>query len=84
MMFRFQVNESALEVLSTWYDATLRSVSIVDPLFFFSNHEEESPPNLLAMGEILGRVDPLVMMAWKCRRLESITLIGIIKLNHSD
>lgn len=56
---------AALEVLSQWYDCTLRSVCVVDTV------APVGPPLISA-----GRIDPLILLAWKCHKLESVTFIG--------
>ena len=68
-MYRLQVNEPALEFLSQWYNGTLNCLNIVDSL-----NVDEVPP--LLVEDHFGRVDPLIMIAWKCHSLESLTLIG--------
>jgi len=64
-----KVNEPALEFLSQWYNGTLNCLNIVDSL-----NVDEVPP--LLVEDHFGRVDPLIMIAWKCHSLESLTLIG--------
>ena len=71
--FLFQPSEAALEILSQWYNKTLHSISIVDA--FHKVPQQQLPP-LLTVDDPLGRVDPLIMIAWKCQLLQSVTLIG--------
>jgi len=77
-----QASEPALEILPQWYNTTLHSISIVDAFHKISQQQQEQQqqqqqlPCLLSADDPLGRVDPLIMIAWKCQLLRSVTLIG--------
>ncbi|KAB7496755.1 7-dehydrocholesterol reductase, partial [Armadillidium nasatum] len=66
------INIPSLRLLSEWYNETLEHLQLVDALdnrawSIFSQHrgeEQNQPP------------DPLVMLAWRCKRLIYLSLIG--------
>jgi len=65
----WQLNIYALHRLSTWYSNTLRSLHWVDSL------QSEKTSCLTELVEVQN-INPIVMCAWRCKRLEEIVLIG--------
>ncbi|KAK8389759.1 hypothetical protein O3P69_009036 [Scylla paramamosain] len=65
------INIAALRLMSNWYSETLRHLMWVDSL-------DHSGWGMLTEGrdEDQETPDPLVMLAWKCKHLEHLTLFG--------
>ena len=68
----FKINIAALRLMSNWYSETLRHLMWVDSL-------DHSGWGMLTEGrdEDQETPDPLVMLAWKCKHLEHLTLFGM-------
>ncbi|XP_034245600.1 F-box only protein 33 [Thrips palmi] len=64
-----QINVYALQQASQWYANTLRSIQWVDSL------QSAATNTLLDLGEQM-MTNPIVMCAWRCVKLEEITLFG--------
>lgn len=67
----FKINVAALRLMTMWYSETLRHLTIVDAL-------DHSGWGMLTEGrdDDQETPDPLVMLAWKCKNLEHLTLCG--------
>ncbi|XP_068249543.1 F-box only protein 33 [Palaemon carinicauda] len=65
------INIAALRLMSNWYAESLRHLTLVDSL-------DHSGWGMLTEGrdEDQGSPDPLVMLAWKCKNLQHLTLLG--------
>ncbi|XP_042879198.1 F-box only protein 33-like [Penaeus japonicus] len=65
------INVAALRLMTMWYSETLRHLTIVDAL-------DHSGWGMLTEGrdDDQETPDPLVMLAWKCKNLEHLTLCG--------
>ena len=55
--------------MANWYADTLECLEIIDPL----DHEAWG---MLTEGHDEGSPDPLIMLAWRCKKLNRLTLIG--------
>lgn len=71
LFFGSQINIPSLRLLSEWYNETLEHLQLVDALdnrawnvFSQTRDDEMNSP------------DPLVMLAWRCKRLSHLSLIG--------
>ncbi|KAF5271299.1 hypothetical protein FQR65_LT05314 [Abscondita terminalis] len=75
VFFCEHINLDVLNLLSTWYPVSLRSIVWVDSR---SQDSQSASWNLIRRlgGPDANQPDPLVMAAWLCAKLEEIVLLG--------
>lgn len=70
------MNVEALDLMSMFYESTLKSVQWVDSAF------QETDRNVMDLYMRSGQ-DPFVMMSWRCKNLEEIVIHGYVLDPHN-